>query len=98
MRTGHSPRGRRGVQKIAHTGPRRPNDHPRFPKCDPRRPLVARARHDDGTLACKPLTHHPQFLKWKDEFRPGEMWSFFGEKWVTEEEAKKKWKRMSQKA
>jgi predicted ATP-dependent endonuclease of OLD family len=45
-------------------------------------------RHDDGTTACKPLTHHPQFLKWKDEFKPGEMWSFFGEEWVTEEAKK----------
>ena len=42
---------------------------------------------DDGSTACEPLTHHPKFSQWKDEFHPGEMWSFFGEKWVAEPEA-----------
>ena len=41
---------------------------------------------DDGSTACDALTHHPKFEKWKDEFAPGEMWSFFGEKWVAEGE------------
>ncbi len=39
---------------------------------------------EDGSTACEPLTHHPKFDKWKDEFHPGEMWSLFGEKWVAE--------------
>ncbi len=39
---------------------------------------------EDGSTACEPLTHHPTFSKWKDEFHPGEMWSMFGEKWVGE--------------
>ena len=39
---------------------------------------------EDGSTACDALTHHPKFEKWKDEFAPGEMWSFFGEKWVAE--------------
>ncbi len=42
---------------------------------------------EDGSTACEPLTHHPKFEKWKDEFAPGEMWSYFGEKWVAEMEA-----------
>lgn len=41
----------------------------------------------DGSTACEPLTQHPKFDAWKDEFHPGEMWSFFGEKWVAEPEA-----------
>ncbi len=41
---------------------------------------------EDGSTACDALTHHPKFEKWKDEFDPGEMWSFFGEKWVSEGE------------
>jgi predicted ATPase len=41
---------------------------------------------DDGSTACEPLTHHPKFSKWKEEFHPGEMWSMFGEKWVSEPE------------
>lgn len=41
---------------------------------------------EDGYTACEPLTRHPKFNTWKDEFHPGEMWSFFGEKWVAEPE------------
>lgn len=52
----------------------------------PNEVLVTSLR-DDGSTACEPLTHHPKFEKWKDEFHPGEMWSVFGEKWVTEPEA-----------
>ena len=51
----------------------------------PNEVLVTSLR-DDGSTACEPLTHHPKFEKWKDEFHPGEMWSFFGEKWVAEPE------------
>ncbi|WP_232055927.1 AAA family ATPase [Tuwongella immobilis] len=38
---------------------------------------------DDGSTACQPITHHPDFEKWKDEFQPGELWSFFGEQWAS---------------
>lgn len=39
----------------------------------------------DGFSRCGLLTDHPEFEKWKDEMTPGEMWSFFGEKWLVEE-------------
>ncbi|MGL5096209.1 MAG: AAA family ATPase, partial [Planctomycetia bacterium] len=52
----------------------------------PNEVLVTSLR-DDGSTACEPLTKHPKFEKWKDEFAPGEMWSFFGEQWVAEPEA-----------
>ncbi len=39
----------------------------------------------DGFSRCGLLTDHPDFPKWKDEMTPGEMWSFFGEKWLVEE-------------
>jgi predicted ATPase len=54
-------------------------------RMEPNEVLVTSLR-DDGSTACEPLTHHPKFAKWKDEFHPGEMWSFFGEKWVSEPE------------
>ena len=38
----------------------------------------------DGYSVCGRLTDHPQFDKWKDEMAPGELWSLFGEKWLTE--------------
>jgi len=47
----------------------------------PNEVLVTSLR-DDGSTACEPLTRHPKFSKWKDEFHPGEMWSYFGEQWV----------------
>lgn len=47
----------------------------------PNEVLVTSLR-EDGSTACEPITHHPKFEKWKDEFQPGEMWSFFGEQWV----------------
>ena len=31
------------------------------------------------------LDEHPEFDKWKDEMAPGEMWSMFGESWVSGE-------------
>ena len=41
----------------------------------------------DGYSLCGKLTDHPEFDKWKDEMAPGELWSLFGEKWLTEAEA-----------
>lgn len=38
----------------------------------------------DGYSVCGRLMDHPQFDKWKDEMAPGELWSLFGEKWITE--------------
>jgi predicted ATPase len=38
----------------------------------------------DGYSVCGRLTDHPQFNKWKDEMSPGELWSLFGEKWLTQ--------------
>ena len=40
--------------------------------------------NDDGTMACGSLVDHPKFDKWKDEMSPGELWSMFGEKWVSQ--------------
>ncbi len=39
---------------------------------------------DDGSTVCASIEKHPRFEKWKDEMAPGEMWSLFGEKWLTE--------------
>jgi predicted ATPase len=39
----------------------------------------------DGYSVCGRLDNHPQFAKWKDEMAPGELWSLFGEKWLTAE-------------
>jgi predicted ATPase len=39
---------------------------------------------EDGTTVCGALAEHPEFDKWKDEMTPGEMWSLFGEKWMTD--------------
>ncbi len=41
---------------------------------------------EDGATVCAALTSHPKYPKWKEEMTPGEMWSLFGEKWVTEPE------------
>jgi predicted ATPase len=41
----------------------------------------------DGHSRCGRLTDHPQFVRWKEEMAPGEMWSVFGEKWVVEQGA-----------
>ena len=40
--------------------------------------------NDDGSVACGRLIDHPKFAKWKDEMAPGELWSLFGEKWVSQ--------------
>jgi energy-coupling factor transporter ATP-binding protein EcfA2 len=42
---------------------------------------------DDGSVACASMTEHPDFPRWKAEFRPGEFWSFIGEKWVANRES-----------
>jgi hypothetical protein len=44
---------------------------------------------DDGYAVCGRLEDHPQFDKWKDEMAPGELWSLFGEKWLTAGETAK---------
>lgn len=44
-------------------------------------------RREDGSVACSKLIEHPDFEKWKNEMRPGELWSLFGEKWVGERQA-----------
>ena len=38
---------------------------------------------DQGRVVCGTLMDHPDFERWKDEMTPGEMWSMFGEKWLT---------------
>jgi predicted ATPase len=38
----------------------------------------------DGSAATEPMTQHPKYEKWKEEFHSGEMWSVFGEEWVAE--------------
>ena len=46
------------------------------------------AVNEDGHSRCGRLIDHPKFETWKEEMTPGEMWSVFGEKWVTEREAR----------
>lgn len=41
----------------------------------------------DGYARCGRLIDHPKFSTWKDEMAPGEMWSLFGEKWLSGQEA-----------
>ena len=41
----------------------------------------------DGYAKCGRLTDHPKFPTWKEEMAAGEMWSLFGEKWLTDEGA-----------
>ena len=38
--------------------------------------------NSDGHAVCGRLNDHPEFERWKDEMAPGEMWSYFGEKWL----------------
>jgi len=40
--------------------------------------------NDDGTVASGRLVDHPKFEQWRNEMAPGEMWSMFGEKWVSQ--------------
>jgi predicted ATPase len=37
---------------------------------------------DDGSVACAPLTDHPEYERWKDHVRPGELWTSAAESWV----------------
>lgn len=37
---------------------------------------------DDGSAACAPLTDHPEYARWKDHVRPGELWTSAAESWV----------------
>jgi hypothetical protein len=43
---------------------------------------------NEGYSVCGRLEDHPKFSKWKEELAPGEMWSLFGEKWITESVSK----------
>jgi len=40
----------------------------------------------DGDGQCGSLTDHPKFERWTREMAPGELWSIFGEKWLTEKQ------------
>jgi hypothetical protein len=40
------------------------------------------ALRDDGSVACAPLTDHPEYQQWKDQVRPGELWTSAAETWV----------------
>lgn len=42
------------------------------------------ALNDLGNVAIARLSDHPEFEAWKESMLPGEMWSYFGEKWITE--------------
>jgi predicted ATPase len=37
---------------------------------------------DDGSVACAPLTDHPEYERWKDHVKPGELWTSAAESWV----------------
>lgn len=37
---------------------------------------------ENGSVAIKSLTEHPDFERWKDEMTPGEIWSMVGEDWI----------------
>jgi len=39
---------------------------------------------EKGHTVCGRLENHPKYEKWKMELAPGEMWSLFAEKWMTE--------------
>jgi predicted ATPase len=47
--------------------------------------VLITALHPDGSTACAPLTAHPDFERWKQTTHPGELWSFLGEDWVTQQ-------------
>lgn len=40
----------------------------------------------NGHAICGRLNDHPEFERWKEEMAPGEMWSYFGEKWLLDKE------------
>jgi energy-coupling factor transporter ATP-binding protein EcfA2 len=37
---------------------------------------------EDGSVACAPLSLHPEYPRWKDHMRPGEFWSMVAEEWI----------------
>lgn len=45
--------------------------------------VLVTALDKDGSTACAPLTEYPDFTRWKNTTRAGELWSFVGEDWVT---------------
>jgi len=47
--------------------------------------VLVTALRPDGSTACAPLTEHPDFERWKNTTRTGELWSFVGEDWVTKQ-------------
>lgn len=38
----------------------------------------------EGYASVQPLTHHPEYERWKELMGPGEFWSTVGEDWVTQ--------------
>lgn len=36
----------------------------------------------DGSARCGKLTDHPDYARWKDVMKPGELWSTLGESWL----------------
>jgi predicted ATPase len=46
--------------------------------------VLVTALRPDGSTACAPLTAHPDFNRWKNTTRTGELWSFVGEDWVAQ--------------
>jgi predicted ATPase len=44
--------------------------------------VLLTATHPDGSTACASLREHPDFERWKETTKPGELWSFVGEDWV----------------
>ena len=46
--------------------------------------VLVTAVRPDGSTACARLTDHPDFERWKSTTRPGELWSFLGEDWITQ--------------
>jgi predicted ATPase len=49
------------------------------------RDVLVTALRPDGSTACAPLTEHPDFNRWRSSTRTGELWSFLGEDWVTQQ-------------
>lgn len=56
--------------------------------CIPPESVVCNSIDLAGVASASPLTEHPDFDRWKDEMSSGELWSVFGEKWVTEKPTK----------
>jgi predicted ATPase len=43
------------------------------------------ALDEQGHSVCRPLVEHKEFQHWKEQMAPGELWSLWGEKWITAE-------------